>query len=57
MLRVTRQGADAIHFLTTPLEVGTEVKLVVDWKRRFDHMQQHSGILLKTCNREKVARQ
>ena len=27
-------------------EVGSSVKQVVDWTRRFDNMQQHSGILL-----------
>ncbi len=26
-----------------PLEVGARVSGVIDWERRFDHMQQHSG--------------
>ena len=43
VLRVTRRGADAIIFTQTALEPGTDVKQVVDWTRRFDHMQQHSG--------------
>ncbi|KAM4715133.1 LOW QUALITY PROTEIN: alanyl-tRNA editing protein Aarsd1-like [Anableps anableps] len=43
VLRVTRQGPDAVHFVTSPLEVGQEVRVKVDWERRFDHMQQHSG--------------
>ncbi|KAK0154255.1 Alanyl-tRNA editing protein Aarsd1 [Merluccius polli] len=43
VLRVTRQGAEAVHFVGSPLEVGQEVQLKVDWDRRFDHMQQHSG--------------
>lgn len=43
VLRVTRQGPDALHFVQTPLEPGTEVELLLDWDRRFDHMQQHSG--------------
>lgn len=43
VLRVTRQGPDAIHFLSSLLEVGQEVHVKVDWERRFDHMQQHSG--------------
>lgn len=30
------------HVLTAPLAV-TEVEGVVDWDRRYDHMQQHSG--------------
>jgi misacylated tRNA(Ala) deacylase len=44
---VIRKGAEAIHFvepsLKVPLKVGDEVKQVVDWERRHDHMQQHSG--------------
>lgn len=43
VLRVTRQGPDAVHFVTSPVEVGQEVRVTVDWERRFDHMQQHSG--------------
>lgn len=43
VLRVTRQGPDAVHFVSSPLEVGQEVPVKVDWERRFDHMQQHSG--------------
>ncbi|XP_070536570.1 alanyl-tRNA editing protein Aarsd1-like [Ptychodera flava] len=49
VLRITRQGADAIHFVQTPLDVGTEVHQVVDWKRRFDNMQQHTGQHLVTA--------
>ena len=42
---MTRQGGKAVHFVTGdgPLEVGCEVEMSVDWERRFDHMQQHSG--------------
>lgn len=43
MLRVTRRGAQADHFTQTALAPGTEVQVRVDWERRFDHMQQHSG--------------
>ncbi|XP_059180323.1 alanyl-tRNA editing protein Aarsd1-like isoform X1 [Centropristis striata] len=49
VLRVTRQGAEAVHFVGSPLEVGQEVQLKVDWERRFDHMQQHSGQHLVTA--------
>ncbi|XP_042329095.1 alanyl-tRNA editing protein Aarsd1-like isoform X1 [Sceloporus undulatus] len=49
VLRVTRQGPDALHFIQTPLEPGSEVQLVLDWDRRFDHMQQHSGQHLITA--------
>ncbi|KAF7662451.1 hypothetical protein LDENG_00235460 [Lucifuga dentata] len=49
VLRVMRQGPDAIHFVGSPLEVGQEVQVKVDWERRFDHMQQHSGQHLVTA--------
>lgn len=44
VMRVMRRGATAVHFLPQAIPEGTEVELVVDWPRRFDHMQQHSGI-------------
>ena len=31
------------HFVRTPLPVGTRVEGQIDWARRFDHMQQHTG--------------
>uniref|UniRef100_A0A8C4WX02 Alanyl-tRNA synthetase domain containing 1 n=1 Tax=Eptatretus burgeri TaxID=7764 RepID=A0A8C4WX02_EPTBU len=43
VLSVTRCGKDAVHFMRSPLEPGVEVHVKVDWERRFDHMQQHSG--------------
>jgi len=45
VLRVTRNKEKAVHFLETKeaLNPGQQVKQTVDWKRRFDHMQQHSG--------------
>ncbi|XP_036387630.1 alanyl-tRNA editing protein Aarsd1 [Megalops cyprinoides] len=49
VLRVTRQGPEAVHFVESALEVGAEVQLKVDWERRFDHMQQHSGQHLVTA--------
>lgn len=49
VLRVTRQGPEAAHFVCSPLEVGQEVQVKVDWDRRFDHMQQHSGQHLITA--------
>lgn len=41
-------GPDAIHFIDSttddvPLKVGDKVKQIVDWDRRHDNMQQHSG--------------
>eukprot|EP01006_Ploeotia_vitrea_P024547 TRINITY_DN57377_c0_g1_i1.p1 TRINITY_DN57377_c0_g1~~TRINITY_DN57377_c0_g1_i1.p1 ORF type:complete len:429 (-),score=36.66 TRINITY_DN57377_c0_g1_i1:42-1271(-) len=46
---VRREGVTAVHQTKQPLEVGTEVKVAVDWKRRFDNMQQHSGQHLITA--------
>ena len=43
VLDVKEQGEDIIHLCDGPLEVGTEVTGQIDWERRFDHMQQHSG--------------
>lgn len=31
------------HTIEAPLKVGSPVRGVLDWARRFDHMQQHSG--------------
>ena len=31
------------HYTREPLEVGTEVKGILDWDKRFSRMQQHSG--------------
>jgi len=31
------------HFVQQPLSVGAHVEGQVDWSRRFDHMQQHTG--------------
>ncbi|CAH2301984.1 alanyl-tRNA editing Aarsd1 [Pelobates cultripes] len=49
VLRITRLGPDAVHFISTPLEIGAQVLVKVDWERRFDHMQQHSGQHLVTA--------
>ena len=44
MVRVLRRGSVAVHLTEDPLAEGAEVEIEVDWGRRFDHMQQHSGI-------------
>ena len=31
------------HFVRQPLPVGTQIEGLMDWQRRFDHMQQHTG--------------
>lgn len=42
-----------VHILDAPLEAGSEVEGEVDWARRFDFMQQHTGehILSGLANR------
>uniref|UniRef100_UPI002D7FB1CC alanyl-tRNA editing protein n=1 Tax=Oscillibacter sp. TaxID=1945593 RepID=UPI002D7FB1CC len=37
-----KDGA-VVHTCSAPVEAGTVVTGVLDWARRFDHMQQHSG--------------
>ncbi|XP_061182819.1 alanyl-tRNA editing protein Aarsd1-like [Saccostrea echinata] len=54
VLRITRRGADAVNFVTKEIQAGTEVCLKVDWKRRFDHMQQHTGQHLITAIAESM---
>ena len=43
VLDVKEQGEEILHLCDAPLEVGTKVRGTIDWERRFDHMQQHSG--------------
>ncbi|NXS61227.1 AASD1 protein, partial [Brachypteracias leptosomus] len=54
VLRVTRRGPEAVHFVQAPLEPGSDVLLSLDWDRRFDHMQQHSGQHLITAITEQM---
>ena len=35
-----------MNFVTEEIAADTEVELKVDWTRRFDNMQQHSGRVL-----------
>ena len=37
------ESGEVWHFTEKPLAAGTEVKGAIDWTRRLDHMQQHSG--------------
>ena len=43
VLDTQEQGETVIHFCAGPLEPGTAVEGVVDFDRRFDLMQQHTG--------------
>ena len=43
VLDVHEKGGVITHLCGAPLPVGAEVRGELDWARRFDHMQQHSG--------------
>ncbi len=43
VLDVTERGEEIIHLCDAPLEVGKTVNGQIDWARRFDLMQQHTG--------------
>ncbi|KAI9322926.1 hypothetical protein BX666DRAFT_647881 [Dichotomocladium elegans] len=43
VFNVQRQGLEHVHYTKEPIPVGKEVLVKVDWDRRWDHMQQHSG--------------
>ncbi len=43
VLDVQERGEEIIHLCDGPLEVGSTVTGRIDWDRRFDLMQQHSG--------------
>ena len=43
VLDVQEQDGQIIHFCDGPLTVGTTVEGEIDWARRFDLMQQHTG--------------
>jgi alanyl-tRNA synthetase len=39
----TIDADDVIHIVSAPLTAGSTVACEIDWPRRFDHMQQHTG--------------
>ncbi len=43
VLDVHEKGGEIVHLCDGPLEAGAEVSGEIDWARRFDFMQQHSG--------------
>lgn len=43
VLDVQEEGEDLVHLVAGRLEPGTQVQGRIDWERRFDLMQQHSG--------------
>lgn len=43
VVAVHERNKEVIHITDGPLEVGTAVRGVIDWERRYRHMQLHSG--------------
>jgi alanyl-tRNA synthetase len=43
VLEVRDEGEDIVHIVDQEFRVGGDVHGCVDWARRFDHMQQHTG--------------
>jgi alanyl-tRNA synthetase len=37
------EDEEIVHVLSSPIAEGTTVRGEIDWPRRFDHMQQHTG--------------
>jgi len=52
---------NVVHVLSSPLTEGAAVRGEIDWTRRFDHMQQHTGqhilsaALVRMCNAPTVS--
>ena len=43
VLYVSEKGEEIIHELEAPLEEGALAEGVIDWQKRYDNMQQHTG--------------
>ena len=43
MIETIDADDEVVHILSAPLDEGTAVRGEIDWTRRFDHMQQHTG--------------
>lgn len=43
VIDVVDEGERMAHLLAEPVPTGTRIEGVIDWPRRFDHMQQHTG--------------
>jgi alanyl-tRNA synthetase len=43
VLNTIDDGEDVVHVVSAPVGVGAAVHGEIDWVRRFDHMQQHTG--------------
>jgi alanyl-tRNA synthetase len=54
VLETVDGGDDVIHVLAAPLVEGAVVTGDIDWARRFDHMQQHTGQHILSAAFEKL---
>jgi alanyl-tRNA synthetase len=52
---VDHEDGRLVHVLDGPLDVGARVEGAVDWRRRFDHMQQHTGQHVLSAAFDRVA--
>lgn len=43
VLSVREKGGEVLHELSSFLEPGTQARGVIDWQRRYDNMQHHTG--------------
>ena len=43
VLDVQEKDGTVFHTVDIPVEIGAALPGAIDWDRRFDHMQQHSG--------------
>jgi alanyl-tRNA synthetase len=53
---IDRDDDEVAHVVSAPLPVGSRVQGEVDWPRRLDHMQQHSGQHVLSAAFEATAR-
>eukprot|EP01064_Diplonema_japonicum_P039293 TRINITY_DN9812_c0_g1_i1.p1 TRINITY_DN9812_c0_g1~~TRINITY_DN9812_c0_g1_i1.p1 ORF type:complete len:423 (+),score=118.11 TRINITY_DN9812_c0_g1_i1:40-1308(+) len=52
---VQRKGMEVFHLVDQQLEVNKEMEMKLDWSRRWDQMQQHTGQHLLTAVMEQIA--
>jgi alanyl-tRNA synthetase len=52
---VDREDGAIGHMVSGPLEAGARVSGTIDWARRFDHMQQHTGQHVLSAAFDRVA--
>jgi alanyl-tRNA synthetase len=55
---VEQEDGTVAHFVDRPLEKNSRVRGHIEWVRRFDHMQQHTGqhVLSASCEKEAGAK-